>query len=101
MTGSAMQTQSAWVGAGLTELQPGSGVPSQDSSATEAGYGQPAYLWQPHQSGQAHVYPPPRIDERVGSTSVLVPVLYWDQSIGTSSLSPKYCVGPVTVPFYT
>ena len=68
-TGSAKQTKSAWAGVGPAELRPGSAVPSQDSSAAEAGYGQPAYLGQPHQSGGAHVYPLPRIDERIGSTS--------------------------------
>jgi len=44
----ARQTVSAWVGAGLAKLYPGAGIPLQDSSIAEAGYGQPAYLGQPH-----------------------------------------------------
>ena len=43
-TGLARQTESAWAGAGPTELQPSSGVPLSDSTAAETGYGLPAYL---------------------------------------------------------
>ena len=69
MAGLARQTESVWVGAGPMELQLGSGIPLPDSSASETGYGQPAYLEQPRQSSLASVYPPPRIDRSTEAVS--------------------------------
>jgi len=52
-TGSARQTESVWEEAEPTKLQPGSGVPSRDSSAAKVGYGQPAHLGQLRQPSGA------------------------------------------------
>jgi len=90
MAGSARQKESVWAGAGPMELQPSSGIPLPDSSATETGYGQPAYLGQPRQSSQAHTYPPYRIDRSAEAVSAS----YSEQSTGYWVQAPSSASGP-------
>ena len=92
-TGLARQTESVWAEAGPTKLQPGSGVPSRDSSAAEVGYRQPAHLGQPSQTSGVHAYPPPSLDVPSGSTSAQSPVLYWEQLTGRWVRDPNVAFG--------
>jgi len=67
----------------------GSGIPLPDFSATETGYGQPAYLGQPRQSSQAYAYSPPRIDRSTEAVSAS----YNEQSTGYWVRAPSNASG--------